>query len=126
MRVIFSTLTCVISIAPHNTMVMTIYNQYPDIELASSVYFGSHVTCNECPVERTNIGTMMKICFGLDLNQHRFGGILVYEMQRKSNTDITSTKAIEDASKTTRLLVTWQIERLGNTIMHVLLVEHDD
>jgi hypothetical protein len=51
---IFLALICDISLTPYETMVMTVYNQCPDIELASPSYFCNHGTYYEHPVERTN------------------------------------------------------------------------
>jgi hypothetical protein len=130
--VIFPMLTRTISLTLYKTMLMTIHNQYPNIKLASQIYFCSLAKRYEYLVNRTNDGTIMKIGFRFDLNQDEFGGILMYEVQRKGksnqqpSTNTISSKAVEDTSKMMRLLVTWRIERSGELEVDIMLVEHDN
>jgi hypothetical protein len=123
-----------ISLILHTTMAMTIHNQCSDIELTSPMYFCSHGTHYEQPVERTCVGTTMKIGFRFDPNRDEFGGILVYEMQKKeimrsdhqSSIDAIYAKTIEETSKAMRLLVTWKIKRFGEFKVDIVLVEYDN
>jgi hypothetical protein len=110
------------------TMVMTVHNQYPDIELVSPMYFFNRCIYNEYPLERTDTGAIMKIEFRYDLDQDKPRGILMYKAQRKtrSNHRASIDKLIEDALETMRLLVTWKIECSGELKVNIMLVEYGD
>jgi hypothetical protein len=133
MLVIFLALMCAVSLAFCGVVDATVYNQHPDIELVSPVYFCDRRAYNEYPIERTNAGTVMKIGFSLGLDKLP-GGILMYEVQRRGNiksdqqpsADAASTEAIEATSKVMRLLVTWKIERFGEPRVHIVLIEHEN
>jgi hypothetical protein len=131
---IFLELMHTVSLTLHKIMNVTVYNQYLDIELASPVYFCNRGTYYECSVERTDVGTIMKISFRLDLDQDEPGGILMYAVQRKGNAgsdhqssiDTVYAKVIEEASKMMRLLITWKIKHLEEPKVNVILVEYDN
>jgi hypothetical protein len=114
-------------------MDVTIYNQYPDIELISPIYFCNHGKRYEYLIERTDGSTMMKTSFRIEFDK-LYSSILVYEVQRKENTrsdyqlnaDTTSTEAVEDTSKMMRLLVAWKEDDSRKLITRILLVEHDN
>jgi hypothetical protein len=114
-------------------MDVTVYNQYPDIELVSPVCFCNRRKHYEYHVERMDIGTMMKVGFRFEFNKLS-GGILVYKVQKKENTkydyqhntDITPTEAVEDISKMMRLLVVWKGDNHWRLERRILLVEHDN
>jgi hypothetical protein len=132
MLAIFLILMYTVSLILHGAMDVTIYNRYSDIRLASPIYFCNCGTYYEYPIERTKLGTMMKIGFRFDLDQDEPGGILMYEVQRnrnaksdhQPNTDITSTESVEDTSKMIRLLVAWKIEHSLESNVRILLIEH--
>jgi hypothetical protein len=113
------------------TMLMTVHNRYPGIELASPVYFCNHGTYYEYFVGTTY--NDMKAEFRSDSNQDHPGGILMYEVQRKRNIisdrrfsiDAIYTKVIEE-SKTMQLLVIWKNKRPGEPKIYIMLVEHDN
>jgi hypothetical protein len=134
MLTIFSILIYTISLTLYKTMAVTVHNWYSNIELTSLIYFCNHGRCYEYPVGNTDAGVMMKRDFRFDLNQDECGGILMYEVQRKGNIrfdyrfsiDTISAKAIEEASKMTRLLVIWKIERFGKSKVNIMLVEYDN
>jgi hypothetical protein len=115
-------------------MDVTAYNHYPDIELSPPIYFCNHSTYYEYPIERMDDDAMINIGFRFDLDQDEPGGILMYKVQRKRNTesdhqsstDITSSEAVEDTSKTMLLLVAWKIEHSEGLGVRILLVEHDN
>jgi hypothetical protein len=133
---IFLMLTCTVSLILHGAIDVTVHNQYSDIKLVSPVYFCNRGIYNEYPVERTDIGAIMKAGFRFDVDQDKSGGALMYEMQRKGNTksdhqprtDATSTKAVEDTQKMMKLLVTWKITYSEGLSLRVrmMLVEHDN
>jgi hypothetical protein len=114
-------------------MIMTVFNQYLDIKLASPVYFCNNGTYNEYPIERTDNNVMMKIGFRFGLDKLS-GGILMYKVQRKrdtrsnyqSSTNTTSTETVEDTLKMMRLLMVWRIERSWKFRVRIVLVEHGD
>jgi hypothetical protein len=113
-------------------MDVIVHNRYSDVELVSPVYFCNHGTYNEYPVERTDIGAMMKIGFSFGLDKLP-GGILMYEVRRKGNTesdyqfniDTTFAETVRDTSKMIRLLVVWKIKHFDEPRVHIVLVEHD-
>jgi hypothetical protein len=133
MLMIFLMLMRTVSLTPRGVMNVTVHNQYSDIELVSPVYFCNRGIYNEYPVERTHIGAMMKIRFQFGLDKLP-GGILMYEVQRKGNTesdhqpniDTTFAETVGDTSKMMRLLVTWKIEHFGEPRVRIVLVEHDN
>jgi hypothetical protein len=126
-------LTYTASLTLYGVMNVTIHNQYPDIELISPVYFCNRGAYNEYPIERTDDSATMKIEFRFGLDKLP-GGILMYEVQRKekaksdhrSNTDTTSTEAIEYTSKMIRLLVVWKFESFRKPRVYIVLAEHDN
>jgi hypothetical protein len=134
MLVIFLMLMCSASLTIHETIGATVYNQYPDIELVSPVYFCDGGTYNEYFVERTDTSVMMRISLRLGLLDKLPGGILMYKVQRKRNaksdhqpsTDTASTEVIEDTLKMMRLLVAWKIGSFGEPGVYITLVEHSN
>src|SRR5690606_26774778 len=120
---------CTVSLTLHGVMDVAVHNQYPDIELVSPVYFCNRGVYNEYPVERTDIGAMLKIDFSFGVDKLP-GGILMYEVQRKGNTEsdhksssgATCSECVVDTSKTMRLLVVWTIEQFGEARAHIVLV----
>jgi hypothetical protein len=129
--VILTILMFIISLTLHKTIAIAIHNQYPDIELASPVYFHNCETSYEYPVERTNVGSTMKIEFIFNSDQDKPRGILVYTIQRKETmrSDHPSSiddKVIEDALKRMRLLIAWKIEHFRWPRVRIMLVEYDN
>jgi hypothetical protein len=122
------------SLTLHRTMTMTVNNWYPDIRLASPMYFCNGGIYYEHPVRRAYAGAIMMIDFRLDLDQDASNGILIYELQRKENAesdqqssvDTIYTKVIEEASKMMRLLITWKIKHLEEPKVSIVLVECDN
>jgi hypothetical protein len=127
---VFLTLMCIISLILHNTMVMTVHNQYPDIRLVSPIYFCNRGKRYKYRVKRVHDGVVMKIGFRFDLDQDEFGGIMMYEVQRnvisnhQSSAETVSVKAIEEALKMMRLLVTWKIEHSGEPKVKIMMIEY--
>jgi hypothetical protein len=115
-------------------MIMTIYNQYSNIELASPVYSHNCETCCEYPVERTDTDSTMKIDFRFNRDQNEPRGILVYTIQRKEamKTDHQSsistiyTKVMEEASKKMKLVVAWKVEHFRRPKVRIVSVEYDN
>jgi hypothetical protein len=115
-------------------MIMTVYNQYSGIELASPIYFCNHEKHYEYPVERTRAGSVMRTEFRFDPDQDEPGGILVCKVRRKSNAtsdrqtsvDTIYARVIEEAANMMLLLVTWKIEHLDEPKVNIILVEYDN
>jgi hypothetical protein len=126
-------LMCIGSLTLHGTMNVVVHNLYSDIELVSPVHFCDNGTYNEYSVERTDVGAMMRtsLRFGLDKLP---GGILIYEVQKKGDSesdyqysiDTAFAEVVEDTSKMMRLLVAWKIKRLGEPKVHMMLVKHSN
>jgi hypothetical protein len=127
-------LICTASLTLHITMDVAVHNHCSDIELSSPVYFCNCETYKGYSVERIDDGAIMKIGFRYGINQEEYGGILIYEVQRKGNikhdhqlsTDATPIKTVEDIYKIMRLLVTWKIDFSWNISARILLIEHDN
>jgi hypothetical protein len=127
----FPTLTCIGSLALQRTMIVTIRNQCSNIELISPVYFYNCDLYYEYPVVKADGGVVMKINFRFDLNQDEPRGILMYALQRKSNTrsncqSSIDTEDIEETLKMMRLLIVWKIDRSGWPKTDIILVEYDN
>jgi hypothetical protein len=124
-------LMCVISLTLHNTMIITVHNQYPDVKLVSPVYFCNHGKRYKYRVKKVHDGAVINIGFRFDLDQDELGGIMMYEVQKnvisnhQFSTDTTSAKVIEKALNMIRLLVTWKIGRSGEPKVKIMLVEYD-
>jgi hypothetical protein len=124
----------IISLTIHKTMVMTVRNQYPDMKLVSPICFCNRGKCYKYRVKRTNTDVVLNFDLKFDFDQDTLEGILMYEIQRKRNrrSDHQSSintayaKVIEEASKMTRLLVAWKIDRSGGSKVRIILVECDD
>jgi hypothetical protein len=134
MLMIFPRLMYTVSLVLCNTRIITVHNQYPDIELVSPVYSCNCGTYYEYPFKRMGDSTMMKIDLRFDLEQDESSGILMYEVRRKrninpnhqSNVDPIFTEAIEEALKMIRLLITWKIKRSEGPEIKILLVEYSE
>jgi hypothetical protein len=131
---IFLILMCVVSLTLHMPMDVTVYNQCSGIELTSPICFYDAKTYNGYCIERMGDGAVMKISFRFGLLDKFPGGALIYEVQRKGNTesdhqsstDTVSTTSVEDTSKVMRFLVTWEIKSPGRSRTRMLLIEHDN
>jgi hypothetical protein len=91
-------LTC-ISFLFHYVFPVIIYNQCPDFELVSPVYFSSNITWHIPPDRKVDANAMIKAGFAKDLVKEEFASALVYKLQRKKriesntyNTFIKDTK----------------------------------
>jgi hypothetical protein len=124
----------IISLTLHKTMVMTVHNQYPDMKLVSPICFCNRGRRYKYRIKKTDTGAMMKYDLKFDFDQDTLEGILMHEIQRKENErsnhqssiNTAYTKTIEEASKMTRLLVAWKIDRSGGSKVRIILVECDD
>jgi hypothetical protein len=122
-----------VSLTLCKAMDITIRNQHPDIELASPVCFCNRGTYCKYPFERTDDGAV-KIGLRLDIDQDKSGGMLMYEVQRKGNIrfnyrssiDTVYTKAMKEALKMKRLLITWEIKHSDKPKVNAILVEYNN
>jgi hypothetical protein len=109
---------------------ITIYNLYPDLELASPVYFSNGAACHVSPNQQIDTNNTMKASFGVGFKQKRFKGTLLYKLQRKRATepgnhldiDIASIKDIEESIY---FLVCWSVSSYGHDFC-VRLIECDN
>jgi hypothetical protein len=109
---------------------ITIYNQYPGLELVSPVYCSNGTTCHVSPSQQVDTSAIMEASFGIDSGQEGFDGILLYKLQRKytirpDNQPNSGTTSIEDIATNIHLLVTWNIKDY-ECRFHVCLIEYDD
>jgi hypothetical protein len=94
---------------------INIHNRCSSIELISPVYFSngtkSHVPLNQ----QTDAGTAIETSFGIDFQQKKFKGALLYKLQRKHTTRTDNylnsvVKFVEDTATNVYLLVVWDVE----------------
>jgi hypothetical protein len=112
-------------------MIITVYNQHPNIELESPVYFCNRGKHYKHHVERTDAGTIMNIDLKFDIDQNELGGILIYEVRKgesirldyQSIINIMAAKIIEEATKMMRFLITWRIKRFGQPKVNTMLID---
>jgi hypothetical protein len=93
---------------------ITIHNLYPDLVLTSPVYYSTGTVRHIFPSQKTDIGTITKVNFGIDFKQEVFRGTLLYKLQRKHVTRIdnqfnSSTASTEDKSTNIYLLVVFDL-----------------
>jgi hypothetical protein len=106
---------------------ITIYNQYPGLELASPVYCSNGTECHVSPSQQMNT---IEASFGIAFRQRNFKGALLYKLQRKhasraDNQPSTSTASIKDATTSIYLLVSWNVGDY-NREFRVCLIEYVD
>jgi hypothetical protein len=109
---IFS-LMYIASFTLQSTIDMTINNYCSNIELTYPIYFIEDETCHVQFPQKVNSRSIMKINFIINIYRGMFGGVLLYRLQRKENTSIS-----------TQLLVIWGYKS-NKPYLHTLLIEHD-
>jgi hypothetical protein len=110
---IYSTLIYIVSLALRLTMNVTINNRCTNIVLTSPVYFIKDTVCHVYFPQEVNSGSIMKVNFKTSVDRCMFGGALLYHLQRKEDTLIS-----------TQLLVIWEYES-DWIYSHALLIEHE-
>jgi hypothetical protein len=63
-------------------MKLIIHNQFPGIELVSSVYYSDVTTCCLSPIYRVATGSTIQTDFDIDPDQEESISILMYKLQR--------------------------------------------
>jgi hypothetical protein len=94
-------------------MDMTIDCQCADIKLTSPVYFIKDASCHVQFPQQVNSKSIMKINFITGADKDTFGGALLYRLQRKKKTSIS-----------TQLLVIWGYDSIG-PYSYTLVIEHE-
>jgi hypothetical protein len=104
-------LICPVSLTLQSSIYMTIKNECSDIELTSLAHFIKDTACHIQFPQQVNPESKMKVNFITGTDRDRFGGVLLYHLQRKENTSI-------------QLLVIWgyKSERI---YLDAWLVEHE-
>jgi hypothetical protein len=92
---------------------LTIDNQCFNIELASPIHFTKDATCYIQLPQQVDPNSKAKVKFKTGINRDTFGGVLLYNMQRK-----------ECASINTQLLVIWGWKSY-RLYSHMYLIEHE-
>jgi hypothetical protein len=127
-------LTCTGSLTLHKTMIMTVHNQYPDIELESPAYFCNRGKLYEHHIEGTNAGAMIDIDLKFDIDQDELGGILIYEVRKRESIEFDhqsiisamAARAIGETSEMIRFSILWKIKRFERPKVNTMLIECDN
>jgi hypothetical protein len=105
-------------------MNVTINNQCSNIELTSLAYLIKDTTCHGYLPQQVNPMSRMNVNFKIDMYRSTFGGILLYHLQRKMNSELDDrTDTDKDMSINTQLLVIWEF-RINRLYSHAWLIEH--
>jgi hypothetical protein len=94
-------------------MDVTIVNQCTNIEMTFSAYFIKYVACHIQFPHQVNVNCIMEANFITGIGRDTFGGALLYHLQGK-----------EDTSISTQLLVIWGYSH-DELYSHTLLIEHE-
>jgi hypothetical protein len=100
-----------ISLTLQSAMFVTIDNQCTNIELTSPAHFIKVATCHG-HFPQVNPKSSMKVNLKIDASKDTFGGALLYHLQRKM-----------DTSMSTQLLIIWEF-RIDRFYSHTWLIEH--
>jgi hypothetical protein len=97
---------------------ITIHNLYPSLKLTSPVYFSTD-TCHTSLIQQTNADNTLKASFGIDSDQKKPKGALLYKLQRKhanktGNYYNNSTSSIKDITTNIHLLVIWNVKNYNH------------
>jgi hypothetical protein len=91
---------------------IAICNQYPSLELTSSVYFSDGTTYCVSPSQQTDTGNTIVTSFGIDSKQKDLKCVSLYKLQKKhatktDNQPNSSVASIESTTTDIYLLVAW-------------------
>jgi hypothetical protein len=111
--IIYSVLIYIVSLAPQSAMDVTINNRCDNIGLASSACFTKDVTRHIQFPQQVDSRSIMRVNFVTGVDRETFGGALLYQLQRKTNTTVI-----------TQLLVIWGYSIHG-FYSRALLIEHE-
>jgi hypothetical protein len=94
---------------------ITIFNQYPNLELKFPVYFSNETTYCVPPNQQADTGNATKTSFGISYKQEDFKCVSLYKLQRKNvtksdNRSDNSTASADNTATNMYLLVAWIIE----------------
>jgi hypothetical protein len=101
----------IVSLILQSAINLTIDNQCTNIELTSPVYFIKDTTCHVQFPQKVNSKSIMMANFINNVDRDEFGGILLYCLQQKENTNI-------------QLLVLWGYES-NWPYSYTFLIEHE-
>jgi hypothetical protein len=93
---IYFILIYVVSLTIQSMVDVTIDNRCRNIKLTSPVYFIKDTTCHIQFPQQVNFESVIKVNFITSIDRDRFGGVLLYHLQRK-----------EDTSTSVQLLMIW-------------------
>jgi hypothetical protein len=108
-----SVLIYIVSLTLQSVMDVTIDIQCTDIELTSPVYFIKDAACHVQFPQQVNSKSITKVSFRTGIDRDTFGGVLLYHLQGKADTSIT-----------TQLLVIWGYNSDG-LYLDQWLIEHE-
>jgi hypothetical protein len=119
---IFSVLTCVVSLTLQSQISLNMYNRYQGINLISPVYFIHGGRLHAAPDQKIDVNAVMRNCIEFDSGQDILEGALVYKILRQH---VESDKLIQDKSEHIQLLVSWYADHTKMLHVRAVLVEHD-
>jgi hypothetical protein len=106
---------------------VTIHNQCSNIKLVSPVYFGNGIVCPKLSDQQIDIDTAMRACFEINVTQNDFEYVLLFKLQRYSDSQHNmDTSTIETNKRETTyvyMLVVWRVKD-DKFAVYVASVEH--
>jgi hypothetical protein len=116
----------IISLTLRSTVDMVIDNQCSNVRLTSLVYFTKDATCHIRFPQQVDSKSMMEVNFRTGLDRSKFGGALLYYLQREDNETGNRSNTDKDASTSTQLLVIWGFNSDEEPYFCACLIEHDN
>jgi hypothetical protein len=106
---------------------VTVYNQCPNIKLASPVHFGDGLVYPKLFDQQIDVGTAMRACFEINATQDELKGALLFRLQssfnERCNMDTSATETDRNEAKCVYMLVAWSMW-YSIPSAHVTLIEH--
>jgi hypothetical protein len=91
-----------------------IHNQYSNIKLISSVYFGNSAICPKLSDQQMDIDTATKIRFEIYATQDEFEGALLYKLQRnyhdQHDMNTSTVETHKNEANYVYMLVAWKMK----------------
>jgi hypothetical protein len=115
----------IVSLALQSIMEVTIDNQCSNIELTPPTHLTKNTTCYIQFPQQMDSKNRVEIDFKTYMYRNIFGGVLLYHLQRKGNSEYGNRADIDkDASISTQLLAIWEF-RIDRFYSHAYLIEHE-
>jgi hypothetical protein len=127
MMIVVTMLMYIVSLELQLPMYVTIHNRCLNTELVSPVYVGNGAVCPKLSSQQMGISAAMRASFEINATQDEFEGVLIYKLQRYSdsqhNMDMTITETNKNEEKCVQMLIAWKVKNY-KPFLHVTLAEH--